>query len=175
MRLATDRSTETTRACGCGDRTMRAYSMPGRAISKVYLARPVTLSGPSRRLTLVPRTEGLAGQANSESAGEDAGASRSRRSSKSATLSPFHTGHGFEDASERAATADVAVETLLDLFRRGIGMLFQQTNARHDESRSAEPAHERVLVAEGLLHGMQAVSVSETIHRADLLALHFDR
>src|SRR5512140_1127378 len=107
MRLATDKSTDTTRACGCGERTTRAYSIRGRAISKVYFARPVTLSGPSKRLTRVPRTEGLAGQANSDSAGTDAGASWSRRSSISATLSPFHAGNGFKDAGKRAAPANV--------------------------------------------------------------------
>jgi len=30
--------------------------MPGRLTSKVYFARPLTLSGPSRRLTRVPTT-----------------------------------------------------------------------------------------------------------------------
>src|SRR6185369_13997152 len=136
------------------------------------LARPVTLSGPSRRLTRVPRTEGLAGQAKSESAGADAGASWSRRSSRSATLSPFHAGYGFEDASERAAAANVAVEAFLDLFRRGVGMFLEQTHARHDEARRAEPAHERVLVTKGLLHRVQPIAIGQPVDRTDLLALY---
>src|SRR3954452_10241021 len=149
--------------------------MRGRAISKVYFARPVTLSGPSRRLTCVPKTAGLAGQANSDSAGEDAGASWSRKSSRSATLAPFHTGNGFEDTSKGAAPADVAIESFLDLFGCGVGMFLEQANARHDEARRAEAAHERVLVAEGLLHRVQAVAIGQTIDGANLLALYLDR
>src|SRR6185295_7789315 len=34
---------------GMEARTILAHSMPGRLMSKVYLARPVTLAGPSRR------------------------------------------------------------------------------------------------------------------------------
>src|SRR5258708_2234153 len=122
MRLATDRSTETTRSCGCGARTTRAYSMRGRAMSKAYLARPVSWTGPFSHWTLVPRTQRLARQANSGSAIEDGGASWSRRSSRSATLSPFHTGNGFEDASKCPAPANVAVEALLNLVGRGVGV-----------------------------------------------------
>jgi hypothetical protein len=48
---------ETIRACGCGDRTIRPYNMPGRLMSKVNFARPVTFSGPSSRTTFVPSTE----------------------------------------------------------------------------------------------------------------------
>src|SRR4029079_479619 len=55
-RSAAERSTDTTRACGYGERTIRPYNMPGRLTSKVYFARPLTLSGPSRRLTRVPTT-----------------------------------------------------------------------------------------------------------------------
>src|SRR5262252_6830217 len=99
--------------------------MPGRAISNVYFARPVTLSGASRRWTRVPITVGLAGQLKSSLA----------------TLRPFHTGNSFEDTGKSAAAADVSVEPFLDLFRRRIRMLFEQADAGHDESRRAEPAH----------------------------------
>ena len=37
--------------------------MPGRAMSKVYFARPVTLSGPSSRMIDVPINVGDEGQA----------------------------------------------------------------------------------------------------------------
>src|SRR5215469_5148168 len=118
---------------------MRPYSIPGRAISNVYFARPVTLSGPSRRLTRVPITDGLAGQLKFSSA----------------TLHPFHAGNGFENTGEGAAPADVAVETFPDLFLRRMRMLFEQADACHDETRSAEAAHQRVLIAECLLDRVQ--------------------
>src|SRR5580704_11579244 len=148
IRVAADRSTATTRACGCGDRTMRAYSMPGRLMSNVYFARPVTLSGPSTRLTRVPRTDDLLGQANSELA----------------TLSPFHARNGLEDPRERTAPADVAVEAFFNLFGRRIRILLEQSYARHDEARRTESAHQRILITESLLNGMQLVGASETVH-----------
>ena len=37
--------------------------MPGRLMSKLYFARPATLSGPSRRLTRVLMTTGFSGHA----------------------------------------------------------------------------------------------------------------
>ena len=56
-------STDTMRACGCGERTILPKIMPGRLMSKLYFARPVTLSGPSRRFTRVLSTAGFAGHA----------------------------------------------------------------------------------------------------------------
>ena len=44
--------------------TLRILCMPGRLTSNVYFARPVTLSGPSRRFTEVPSSAGLAGHAH---------------------------------------------------------------------------------------------------------------
>ena len=107
----------------------------------------------------VPRTDGLAGQSNSELA----------------TLYSFHTRNGLEDPGERATPADVAVEAFLNLFGRRVRILLKQSYARHDESRRAEAAHQRVLVAEGLLHGMQLAGAGKTIHAANLLALYLDR
>ena len=57
----------------------------------------------------------------------------------------------------------------------GIGMLLEQADAGHDEARRAEAAHQRVLVAERLLHRMQRVAVGQPVDVADLLALDFDR
>src|SRR5262249_13107623 len=92
----------------------------------------------------------------------------------SATLHPFHTGNRFENASESAASADIAVEPFPDLFFRRIRVLFEQADARHDEARRAEAAHQRVLVAECLLDRVQLIAVGETIDRANLLALYLD-
>src|SRR5687767_5396085 len=49
------------RAWACGQRSIRACSMPGRLMSKLYLARPVAFSGPSRRCTLVPMIRRVCG------------------------------------------------------------------------------------------------------------------
>ena len=54
-------------------------------------------------------------------------------------------------------------------------MLFEQRDRGHDEARRAEAAHERVHVAEGLLHGMQRVAGGETVDGTNLFALHLDR
>src|SRR3954466_12557661 len=62
-RCAAVMSIDRTRAGGCGDRTVFPKIMPGRLMSKLYFARPVTLSGPSRRFTRVLSTAGFAGHA----------------------------------------------------------------------------------------------------------------
>src|SRR5215471_2636987 len=192
---AAEKSIETTRACGYGERTARAYSILGRDTSNVYFARPLTLSGPSRRLTRVPTTvRGVAGQLYFGSTGGCGGApprppppcggcpcGGCARSLRLATRHPLgavrrHTRHRFVDARERPAAADVAVESLLDLLGRRVGVFLEQADARHDEARRAEAAHQRVLVAERLLHGMQlAAGGREPVHGADLLALDLDR
>src|SRR6516225_8577743 len=148
---APERSTDTTLACGYGDRMMRPYSMPGRVTSKVYFARPLTLSGPSSRLTRVPTTVlGVDVQLYFGSTGGACGAPPRPPCRRLATRHPLYARDCLEDARERAAAADVAVETFPDLFRRRIRMLLEQTHARHDEAGRAEAAHQRVLVAEGL-------------------------
>src|SRR5262245_24113148 len=129
--------------------------MPGRLMSKVYLARPVTLSGPSRRFTDVPRTDGFAGHAHflaSSLMGCSAGFCGS------ATRHPLCLQCRLEDANERATAADVAVQAFTDLLRRGVRMFFQKPDGCHDKTRCAEAAHHRVRVAKRLLDGMQLVA-----------------
>src|SRR3954471_1467798 len=105
--------------------------MPGRLTSKVYFARPLTLSEPSSRLTRVPTTDrGVAGQLYFGSTGGCCGApprpapaggcwvfaggccSPPVASATGGLTTPpsLHAGHRFEDAVERPAAADVAVE-----------------------------------------------------------------
>src|SRR2546426_9151785 len=145
--------------------------MLGRLLSNVYLARPVTLSGPSRRLTDVPRTEGLAGHAHF--------LARSLMGCSAgfcglATRHPpcFH--RRFEDTHERAAAADITVEPLTNLLGRGVRIFLQQADCRHDETRRAEAAHQRIRIAECLLYRMQPVAVRQTVDRADALSLNLD-
>src|SRR5262245_1814378 len=158
--------------------------MPGRLMSKLYFALPVTLSGPSRRFARVLSTTGLDGQAYffALAVGPDgAGGGAPRPSCALATGHPPRCqltacGHrGFHDAHERAAAADVAVESFLHLFGRRLWMLLDQRDGGHHKARRAEAAHQRVAIAERLLHRMQLRTVGQTIHGANLLALHFNR
>jgi hypothetical protein len=54
-------------------------------------------------------------------------------------------------------------------------MFLEQRNARHDESRRAEAAHQRVLLAEGLLDRVQRRALCQAVDVANLLALALDR
>src|SRR5205809_647820 len=157
--------------------------MPGRLTSKVYFARPLTLSGPSSRFTCEPTTvAGVAGQLYLGSTGGTGGrppcgacGAAAARSRSLATLHPFDAGDRLKNPVERATTADVAVEPFLDLIRRRVGIFLEQADAGHDEARRTEAAHQRILLAERLLHGMEpAVGRRETVDVADALALHVD-
>src|SRR5262245_35018180 len=174
-RRASERSTFVMRACGWGERTILPKIMPGRLMSKLYFARPVTLSGPSRRLTRVLITTGLSGHAyffalavGPVAAGGGAGFCAL------ATSHPLHAGCGFHDSGERAAAADIPVEAALDLRGRRVRIFFDEVHRGPHEARRAEAAHQGVAVAEGLLHRVQRRAVGEAVHGANLLALHFD-
>src|SRR6478672_1996737 len=143
--------------------------MPGRATSKVYLALPLTLSGPSSRVTRLPTTVGALDQLYFGSTG--CGGGPPRPPCALATLDPLHARHGLEDAVERAAAADVAVEPFLDLLGRRVGMFLEQADTGHDEPRGAEAAHQRILLAEGLLDRVERCAAGEPVDVADLLAL----
>src|SRR5215475_8285917 len=98
-------------------------------MSNVYFARPVTLSGPSRRLTEVPKTEGLPGHAHffaSSLMGCSGGFCGS------ATRHPLCFICRLEHPNEGPAAANVAIESFANLFGRGVRIFFQYTNCRHD-------------------------------------------
>src|SRR4051812_15280757 len=143
-RCAALRSTAVTRACGCGERTILPKIMPGRLMSKLYLARPVTLSGPSRRFTRVLSTAGLGGHAYFFALAVGPGAAGGGAPRPSCALATGHPprrelaacGHrGLHDADEGAAAADVAVEALLHLFGCRLRMFLDERDGRHHESR----------------------------------------
>src|SRR3989442_15603447 len=120
--------------------------MPGRLMSNVYLARPVTLSGPSKRLTRVLRSAGFSGQAYflAFAEGPDGrGPGAACGFWALATGHPLHAGRRFEDARERSTAADVAVEAFARLVERRAGGFLDQRDSRHDEARRAEAAHQR--------------------------------
>ena len=54
-------------------------------------------------------------------------------------------------------------------------MFLDQRDGRHHEARRAEAAHQRVAIAERLLHRMQRRAVCQTVDRANLLADRFNR
>src|SRR5215472_9238575 len=107
-------------------------------MSKLYFARPVTLSGPSRRFTRVLSTAGLAGHAYffAFSVGPDGAGGGAPGG-----FCALATGHPprrqltagrhrcFHNAHERAAAADVAVKALLHLFGSRLRMLFNQRDS----------------------------------------------
>src|SRR5581483_6525413 len=70
--------------------------------------------------------------------------------------------HRFQDVFVARAAADVAREPVLDLVRRRIRNRLEQLVGGHEEAGGAEPALEPVLIAKGLLDGMEgAVGVSQ--------------
>src|SRR4051812_43459703 len=116
--------------------------MPGRLMSKLYLARPVTLSGPSRRFTRVLSTAGFDGHAYFFAFAVGPAAAGGGAPRPSCALATGHPPRvcaaslqrGFHDPHERAAAADVAVETLLHLIGRGLRMLVEERHRRHHET-----------------------------------------
>src|SRR5690349_23935121 len=114
--------------------------MPGRLMSKVYLARPLTLSGASRRMTAVVMSVGFAGHlyfSGTRAAGGGAwprpppcpagapagpgpcaGAGAACGFCGLSTSHPLGLQRGLHDPDEGAAAADVAVEPLLRLRQR---------------------------------------------------------
>src|SRR4051812_25658352 len=153
--------------------------MPGRLMSNVYLARPVTFSGPSSRVTGVPSTVLAEGQLYFGSAGGcwgwPAPPPCTRVAFGLATGHPLHARDRLEDARESPAPADVPVEPAPNLLRRWRRGLFEQRHTRHDEPGGAEAAHQRVLLAERLLHRVERGAAREPVDIANLLALHVDR
>src|SRR5215831_5816253 len=144
-------------------------------MSNVYFARPVTLSGPSRRLTDVPMIAGFPGHAyfftSSGLAVDPVGAGGCWRPAPPprclATGHPLCAHRRFFDADERSAAADVAVEPLVHLLFGRSRIFLEKRDGRHDETWRAEPAHQRIDVAERLLDRMQRVAGRETLDRAD--------
>src|SRR4051812_27615494 len=139
---AAARSIDTTRACACGDRRIRAYSIPGRLMSYVYFARPDTFSGPSTRVRRFPRTADSSGAGHGYFACCFGRAGALTSGTWSATgHSLLRVEHGLEHARVRAAPADVAVERGPGLVGRRVGVLLEQRDRRHHEPRRAEAAH----------------------------------
>ena len=63
---------------------------------------------------------------------------------------------------------------MLDLLRRGIGMLVKKSLGGDNEARRAEAALLRVIVDKRLLNGMKMARLAKAFHGGDLRALRVD-
>ena len=79
--------------------------------------------------------------------------------------------HSLNDALVAGAAADVARKDVSDLRLGRAGVLLEQSDCRHDEARCAEPALEGVALPEGLLHGVQLLTVGEPLDSDHLVVL----
>src|SRR6201997_3803199 len=88
-------------------------------------------------------------------------------------------GHGFGDTLEdrcvSRATTQVAGKLFFDLRRRRRRVVRQQAPNRHEESRCAERALERVALPHRLLDGPKAISVAERLDGLDDRSLRLHR
>ena len=133
--------------------------MPGRLMSKLYLARPVALSGPSRRGHLVPMSRRFLGQASQP------------WFIASLPWLLHKRGDGVAHLLVGAAAADVAGQGFLDLGGRGLGVLVEGGPHGDDEAGRAEAALLGVVLDEGGRHGVELAVGDQGLGRLDLLAL----
>src|SRR3972149_4510718 len=173
-RCAADRSTLLIAACGCGELSSRAYSMPGRLMSEAYFAFPCALSGPSIRLIERPSSvrSAVEGQLRVGPAG--CGGAGLAGGCWLSTRHRLRIQGRFEHAHVGAAAADVAVERLFRLLARRLRVLLEERDRRGHEAGRAEAAHEAVVLAERLLDRVHRRAFGQPLDRADPLPLHLD-
>src|SRR6266849_2101212 len=153
-------SIDTMRACGCGLRSTRPMSWPGRLKSAPKRARPVTLSAPSGRMVRVP-TYVCEFPFVIVSA---MGLSLSHRRG-----GVHHRAH---DLVVPRAPAEVAGEPVAHLDLRRVGRPLEQGLARHQEARRADAALERGVLQEPLLERVEGLSLSHALDGFDLASAH---
>ena len=71
--------------------------------------------------------------------------------------------------------AEIAFQTVSDLFPRWLWIVLQQLDPSHDHPRSAVSALQCVAFPEPLLHGMQFAILGEAFNRRDARAIRLDR
>src|SRR5438876_10819899 len=118
--------------------------MPGRLMSKVYLALPEAFAGPSMREMRLPIKLRLSASGHLYSA----------IASPSSQILGRLCNRRFHPDIASAATG-IAAHVLGDQFRRRIGMLGEEGRAGHHKARRAEAALLSVVVHERLLHRTQ--------------------
>src|SRR6266498_3671645 len=80
-----------------------------------------------------------------------------------------------DDVVIAGAAAQVPLEPEADLLLAGAGAAFDQADRRHDHPWGAVAALQRVVLAEGLLHGVQVAVAGQALDRQDLAAVGLDR
>src|SRR5262249_1132370 len=144
-------------AWACGQRSMTAWIMPGRLMSKLYFARPVDLAGPSRRGGFLPMRRRFSGQAVAMS--------------QPPLLLGAQGRDGVAHLGVSAAATDVAGQRLPDPGRGGVGVLVEGRAAGDEESGRAEAALLGVGGDEGGRDGVELAAVHEGLGGLDRLAL----
>src|SRR5208337_1625772 len=136
--------------------------MPGRLTSKVYLALPLALAGPSTRLIRLPMSF----------------------LSPASGQSYLHLGmcfaslhglgglqHGLPNPDVRPTAAEISPQSLFDLIKGGVGMFVQEGLARHDKTGRAKAALLRVVFDKGGHDGMQLAILRKPFDGHDVMAL----
>src|SRR2546426_452897 len=149
------------RACGCGLRSTRPMSWPGRLKSAPKRARPVTLSAPSGRMVRVPTYVCELPFVIVSAMG--------------LSLSHRRGGvhHRAHDLVVPRAPAEVAGEPVADLGLRGVGHPLEQGFGGHEEPRGADAALERGALQELLLQRMERLAGGHALDGLDLLPTDF--
>src|SRR5690349_9083084 len=83
--------------------------------------------------------------------------------------------HGRNDVRISSAAADVATHVLANIVVAAGVTFLHATHCRHDLSRGAITALERILLDKGLLHWMQLIAFCESLDGEDLLSLRRKR
>src|SRR6185295_15108652 len=143
-------SIETMRACGCGLRSTRPMSWPGRLKSAPKRARPVTLSTPSGRIWRVPTKPPFVCPLVCPFV-----------SAMSLALSHSRgcVHHRAHDLVIARAPAQVAGQPVAHLGLRRVGRLLEQGLAGHQHARGADAALERGALQELLLQRVQRLAL----------------
>src|SRR5688500_11162881 len=159
------------RACAWGLRITFATSIPGRSMSPVYLARPVTRStasmfGPRLPITRIgPPAIGCWAMSIS-----DVYLRRSRLRARH----PRRRHHRLENLLVRRAPAQVAAQRLAHLVFGGARHAIEQRLGRHDLAGGAETALEPAVLDKCLLNRMQGIVIRETLNRQHFPGRCFD-
>src|SRR5256886_5193675 len=148
---AFDVSMATMRAWGCGLRSTRPMSWPGRLKSAPKRARRVTLSTPSGGMVRVPTYP----------------CPFVPFSAMALTLSHHDRGvlHGGHDLVVPGAPAEVAGEPVTDLRLARIRIALEQGPAGHQEAGCADPALQRRVLQELRLQRMERLALRHALDR----------
>src|SRR5438132_11481594 len=153
-------SMDRMRACGCGLRSTRPMSWPGRLKSAPKRARPVTLSAPSGRMVRVPTYVCELPLVIVSAMG--------------LSLSHRRGGvhHRAHDLVVPRAPAQVAGEPVADLGLRRVGHPLEEGLGGHEEPWGADAALERGALQELLLQRVQRLALGHALDGLDLAAGH---